>query len=113
MAGVGAGAVRTLGACMARVFRAGAVRGVWVGGSVAFLLLEGWGSAFCCMWGVVQFLFEAWVREGSIYGRVAAYHKASRYGQEGGRLSWPGDDLEFRAHLIGVARGVGLWVERS
>ena len=42
-----------------------------------------------------------------------AVHKASRYGQEGGHLSWPGDDLEFLARLIGVARGVGLWVERS
>ena len=59
------------------------------------------------MWGVVQFCLRARVRGGSIYGHVAAYHKASRYGQEGGHLGWPGDDLEFRVHLIGVTRGGG------
>src|SRR5438128_1428779 len=36
---------------MAQVFRAGAVRGVWVRGSVAFLLLDSWGAECCCMWG--------------------------------------------------------------
>ena len=95
MADAGGSAARTLGACMARVFRAGAVRGVWIGGSVAFLLLEGWGSELCCMWGVVWFHSKVWVRGDSIYGRVAAYPRAPSCGREGGHLCWPGDNLEF------------------